>query len=242
MLNTAVIITLAVLATVLGGLLALRFSKHLHYFNAFAAGILLGAAFFEIIPESAELVGDFHNIAAVVVLGFLAFYVLQKFTIIHACRNNDHDEDATGHTHHVGIIGASGLAIHRFLDGAAVGLGFAVNEAVGLAIGMAVIAHGFGDGVSTVTVMLKHKNSKASTITLLSIGAIAPLIGALLGLYVTLPVFWLAMLLAFFAGMFLYLSTSDLLPEAHHDNHSYLILIATLAGAALLYLISQLIH
>jgi zinc transporter ZupT len=239
------IVLLAVFASGLGGILALRFAKYLHYFNAFAAGILLGAAFFEIIPEAAELAGDFHKISLVVVLGFLAFYILQRFTIIHACnsggKHHDHDESVEGHTHSVGVIGALGLAAHRFLDGAAVGLGFAVDIRLGLAIGLAVIAHGFGDGISTVTVMLKHKNTRKKTMTLLAVSALAPLLGAVAAMAISVPEGALAVMLAFFAGFFLYMSTNDLLPEAHHENHSYAVLVATVAGVILLYIASGLV-
>jgi ZIP family zinc transporter len=242
-----IIIALAVLATAAGGMLALRFTKYMHHFNAFAAGILLGAAFFEIIPEAVEL-GDAHTVSGAVIVGFLAFYAMQRFTIIHSCHGehdrhaHDHECSGTGHTHNIGIIGAAGLAAHRFLDGAAIGFGFAVNPLLGLAIGIAVIAHGFGDGVSTVAIMLRHKNSKNRTMTLLAVSAVAPLVGALLTLNMSISQSLLGMLLGFFAGVFIYLSTSDLLPEAHHSTHRYSVFFTTIAGAALIFIVSKLIH
>jgi zinc transporter, ZIP family len=226
--------------TFIGGLLALKFGRHVHMLYAFSGGILLGAAFFELLPEAIELHGDVRTVFATTVIAFVAFYIVQRFLFIHAHHpeENEHEVAGFGHRHvdtkHLGVIGASGMALHSFLDGSAIGLGFAVNAEVGFVVAAAVIAHDFGDGVSTVTMMLRHKNSRAKTILLLSLDAVAPVIGALIAynLHIAQPV--LGLLLAFFAGFFLYLSTSDLLPEAQHES-GVLMPFATVIGAAIMY-------
>jgi ZIP family zinc transporter len=241
-LLTIALIIGAIASTILGGMLALRFSRYAHYFNAFAAGLLLGAAAFEIIPHATEITGDVSIVMTAVVAGFLAYYILQRFTIIHACQHTgSHHEDAgvEGHTHHIGVIGAAGLTAHRFLDGAIIGLAVALDPTLGLAVGLAIVAHGFGDGVSTVMVMLKHKNTRSRTWRMLALSAVAPLVGAIVALNVSLPQSALAGTLGFFAGFFLYMSTSDLLPEAHHKDHSYRVLFATLLGVLILFLMSM---
>jgi ZIP family zinc transporter len=87
--------------------------------------------------------------------------------------------------------------------------------------------------------MLKHKNSKGRTLFLLFLDALAPVLGALIALNLHLPPVYLGLILAFFAGFFLYLSTSDLLPEAHRNNHSYAILGSTVLGTVIVFIITR---
>lgn len=254
-------------STFIGGLLALKYGKHIHWLNAFSAGILLGAAFFELLPEAINLNGSVREVFAITVIAFLVFYMIQRFVVMHACHehsknakkdirkhthddmhyqphSHSHDEHEIGHFHkhaddtkQLGLISASGLALHSFLDGSAIGLGFAVSPVVGLTIAIAIIAHDFGDGVSTVTLMLRHKNSKAKAFMLLAIDAIAPVIGAVIFINVSMPQAILGLMLAFFAGFFLYLSTSDLLPEAQRESNN-MIIFATVMGAAVMFAIT----
>ena len=74
---------------------------------------------------------------------------------------------------------------------------------------------------------------------LLFIDALAPLVGVLIAINLTIAEAWLGLILAFFAGFFLYISTSDLLPEAHRENNSYLILFATALGTTIVFFITR---
>ena len=237
-MNPLYIVAITFFSTFFGGLLALRFGKHIHVLNALSAGVLLGVVFFDLLPEAIVINTDTRLVLGMTILGFFVFYVLQRYTLIHAC----HEHGGKSHdTKRIGILGASGLAFHSFMDGAAIGLGFVVDVKVGIVVALAVIMHDFGDGVSTVTIMLRHKNSRARTLTLLFFDALAPFLGALVAVNLQVPESYLALILAFFAGFFLYLSTSDLLPEAHKDNHSYGILAVTVAGTLLVLLITALL-
>jgi len=243
-MNPYIVIAITFCSTFIGGLLALRFGKHLHWLNALSAGILLGAAFFELLPESLELNPNARLLFLCTVGTFILFYLLQRVMLIHAC----HDTDAASHPHahghphadtkNLGLLSASGLVLHSFLDGSAIGLGFAVSPAIGLAVAIAIIAHDFGDGVSTVTLMLRHKNTRARTFALLALDAIAPVIGAVIAINLHVPETVLGLLLAGFAGFFLFLSTSDLLPESHRDNSSLWLTAATVSGAGIMFFIT----
>jgi zinc transporter ZupT len=49
----------------------------------------------------------------------------------------------------------------------------------------------------------------------------------------------LGLLLALFAGFFLYIGASDLIPESHHQHPKFMTTLMTLLGAAVLYAIIQ---
>jgi len=100
-----------------------------------------------------------------------------------------------------------------------------------------VIAHDFSDGMNTVTIMLHAGNSLRSSLAMLLIDAVAPVLGAVATLFIAAPEWILAYLLPFFAGGFLYLGASDLLPEAHEKNPPLTALLSTLAGFVLIFVV-----
>lgn len=219
----------AFLMTLAGGAFALRYQKYLLFIMAFSAGMLVGVAFLDLMPEivhlSQETSTDIHSLMFTVILGFVGIFLLEKLTIIHS----EKQHDAPGHHHHVGLIGAAGLSFHSFLDGLAIGVGFKAGTDVGIVILMAVLAHDFADGLNTVTFMLASRNSAWRTGTLLGIDAIAPVVGALAANLIHIEPRVLAFQVSFFCGFLLYLGASDLLPHVHEKPRAALIL-STIAG------------
>jgi ZIP family zinc transporter len=65
-------------------------------------------------------------------------------------------------------------------------------------------------------------------------------LGAALSLFLSLPGEALSLVLALFAGFFLYIGASDLLPESFHAHPKALTTLVTLMGAAMLYIVVRL--
>ena len=203
-------------STLCGGLFALRFRKKLNFILSFTAGVLLGVVGFGLLPEIFALAQKRGESAlgpmAALVSGFLLFHVLEKFVLLH----HGHEDDYSAHHHpKVGVFSALALIGHSFMDGVAIGLGFQVSRAVGMAVAFAVIAHDFCDGLNTMSLMLVHRNSTKRSAAMLVLDALAPALGALSTLVFHAPDSVLSLYLGFFAGFLLYISASDILPEAH---------------------------
>ena len=215
--------------TLAGGAFAFRYRKYLLYIMAFSAGLLIGVAFLDLIPEIVETAArhslDVRSLMIVVLAGFVVIFLLEKMTIIHS----EKQHDAPGHHHHVGLVGAIGLSFHSFLDGLAIGVGFKAGNEVGMVVLMAVLAHDFADGLNTVTFMLATRNSKWRTGMLLLIDAVAPVVGALCANMFDIAPRTLAFQLSFFAGFLLYLGASDLLPHVH-EKPRFALIASTLGG------------
>ena len=231
---------LTFVATWIGGVFGIRHRDRLHQVISFTAGVLLGVIFFDIMPEIFEMTAaqglSITRPLVMVVIGFLAIHTLEKLAIIHTA----HEEEYAEHKHPtVGLIGASGLAVHSFLDGVGIGLGFHVSPQVGIIIAIAVIAHDFSDGLNTVSVMLMHKNTEQRARRLLLVDAIAPVLGALSTLLFTIPQNWLVLYLGFFAGFLLYISASELLPEAHSKHSSWRLIALTMLGALFIFVVTR---
>ncbi len=229
------------ISTILGGLLALRNKDRLHRIFGFTAGVLLGVVAFDLLPEIFELLQTtgLDPVAPMItlVIGFLAFHVIEKLAIIHTAHEGEYADD---HEHpRLGQLSALALIGHSFFDGMAIGLAFQVNAGVGLAVAIAVIAHDFSDGLNTVTLMLKHRNSSKRAVAMLVLDALAPVAGAASTLLFQLSDTHLLLYLGFFAGFLLYLGASDILPEAHAKHPSRLTLLLTISGVALIFLVTR---
>lgn len=223
----------ALVFTVLGGLAALRFRDTLHLVLGFSAGAVLGVAFFDLLPEAIELAEGVHEISTVataIVVGFVAYMLLDRFAGGHR-----HTDDHCENEHHRGSIAAGSLSVHGFLDGVAVGVAFQVSAEVGFAVTLAVLAHKFFDGLNTVTLVLKHGGTQQQAFKWLAVGALAPAVGIISASLVSLQTSSLGIVLALFCGFFLYIGASDLLPESHHQHPTHWTTLATIIGIAVLY-------
>lgn len=230
-----IIISIATfLATFLGGLFALKFKDQLHLILGFSAGAVIGVAFFDLIPEAINLGGKIHSVSfitSVTALGFIVYMILDRFAIFH---NHTHEEDFSDVTSR-GEIGAGSLSLHSFLDGVAIGLAFHVSTVVGIVVAIAVLVHDFSDGINTVNLILKNKGDKKQAFKWLIVDACAPIIGIISTFFFSLSESALGIVLALFAGFFLYIGASDLLPESHHNHPTIWTTIATILGVVVLY-------
>jgi ZIP family zinc transporter len=217
--------------TLLGGTLALALPDRLHLILGFSAGAVIGVAFFDLIPEAIELVapGGYTagSVLTVVVTGFLIYMILDRTVAPHGPRG----ERLWGH----GALGAASLSVHSFLDGFAIGLAFEVSASVGWVVSAAVLAHDFSDGVNTVGIVLGKQGGYRSAFRWLVIDAVAPVIGAASTLLLRFPEAVLGFGLALFAGFFVYISASDLLPESYHDHPTGWTTAMTILGIATVY-------
>lgn len=240
---TLVLLALATfLSTLLGGLFSLRYKNRLHLVMGFTAGVLLGVVAFDIFPEIINEINanGFDPIYAMIALvaGFLLFHILEKSIIIHHAHEGE-EEYASHHHPDVGVFSALALAGHSLMDGVAIGLGFQVSPMVGALVAIAVISHDFTDGMNTVTLMLRHKNTTRKALWFLFFDALMPVVGAALTLFIHVSSEFLVIYLGFFAGFLLYLGASDILPEAHRKRSSWSIIGLTVLGAALIFAITR---
>jgi zinc transporter ZupT len=238
----AVLLSLATfISTLAGGLTVIRLRARLAMVNAFAAGVLIAVPLFDLLPESLKLSSEVdvrvESVMYAVALGFIFLLFLERYVSVHRvcegdrCRNVRHPKG--------GLFGAAELSIHSFMDGLAIGVGFHFNFHVGIIVAVAVISHDFSDGINTVTVMLNSGNSLRSAFLMLLVDAITPVLGAASTLFITIPQRFLVLVLPFFAGGFLYLGASDLLPEVHEKNPPLPTFLSSLAGFVLIFVITR---
>ena len=202
----------------------------------FSAGAVLGVALFDLLPEALKL-SDSHfgwGMVAIAALGGFLLYGLFDRLVTR------HDKPGCGPDPALGILGAGSFSLHSMLDGFGIGVAFQASHEAGLVVAAAVLAHDFADGLNTVNVVVKNGGSRGQALRWLLTDALAPLLGAGVSLFFPLPVDVLALLLAGFAGFFLYIGGLDLLPESQRAGPRWASLMATLLGAAFLFTVTRL--
>jgi len=230
----------AFVSTCIGGLFALRLRDSLHLILGFSAGAVVAVALFDLMPEALRLIpADGPAPAtALIALGFGFYMVLDRMAPLHY--RPDHEPIPGARTPTRGFWGAGALSLHSFVDGLGIGLAFQVSAGVGWVVALAVLAHDFSDGINTVSIILKDRGDRRRALRWLLLDAAAPLIGVLAASSFHIRGEDLGRLLALFAGFFLYIGASDLLPESYHAHPRRWTTVASLLGMASIYAATRL--
>jgi zinc and cadmium transporter len=234
----------------------------MQFIMSFVSGLMLGVAFYHLLPHSIALIAD--PAAADISVWWLMIGLIVMFLLLRLFHFHQHDfsGEEHGHPHHahhevqqvsahslswVGI--AFGLALHTIIDGVALGAvmqGKSVGVGLtGIGVFLAIFLHKPLDAMSITALMEAGGwGRRARTTTNLVFALMCPL-GALLfyfgvDLLADSPNHMVAAALAFSAGAFICIALSDLLPEVHFHSHDRgKLTLAFLLGIALAYSIGS---
>lgn len=179
------------------------------------AGILLAVALTEILPEGWQANRVCAGWAAVT--AFLVLFALGQYAMMDAC--GEYMEECRAH--HLGYAAMMALTLHSFIDGFNLAVSFSAGEKAGIAVGLALALHKIADGFTLVSLFRQAKYSRARTLRLLVLVALATPIGAFLCAHASLtslPPALEASLLGFAAGSFIYVAAADVLPRMHREG------------------------
>ncbi|MGH7024376.1 MAG: ZIP family metal transporter [Caulobacteraceae bacterium] len=219
----------AATATLVGGILALRLGRRMYLILGFSAGAVVGVALLDLLPEALELgPGRPALVTALTAAAFMAYLTADRALA------------AAGPGGRRGHLGAGSLTLHSVMDGLAIGLSFQVSAATAAVVTVAVLAHDLSDGVNTVNVTLAGGASRVWARRWLLADAAAPLVGVGVSRLISVPRADLSLLLAAFAGFFLCIGASELVPASHERHPRAWTTIATLAGCAIIWLVVSL--
>ena len=209
-------------AALVGGLVLLSKEKLVlrisHFLSSFAAGVLLGTAFFDLLPEAIHE-GEVKGIDVFfwALFGIILFFIIERFIhwFHHHEEHHEHEKE-TKSTLPLIIISDT---MHNFLDGIIIAATVISSPQLGIVTALAVFAHELPQEIGDFGLML-HKGLKRKKIILINlISAAAAFTGALLTyslgniLEGYIPAF-----LAITAGFFIYIATSDIIPEIHYER------------------------
>jgi ZIP family zinc transporter len=246
-MNTALILAaVTALATTAGGFLAIKAKDRLHLVLGLSAGLLLGLVAFDLLPEvfelgTSELLGA-PAVSVALIAGFLLLHFYEQLFGSHEPAESDYGHDHKHASSVAGSLGALAMGGHVFLDGLALGVAFKVSSDLGIAVFIALLVHAFSDGLNTVSFLIKSGKWGKKGIWLLAVDAIARIGGAALGTTLALGDNLIAIYLAAFAGIVIYLATSHILPEAHSQHSSRFTILATILGVLVMWGLVSYLH
>lgn len=180
---------------------------------AFAAGALLGDAFLHLLPEAVEAKGELSlSISLAVLAGVSAFFVLEKGLHWHHAHIG-HEETV----HPVAVTNLIGDGLHNFLDGAIIAASFAVSPQLGVATTVAVALHEIPQELGDFGILVHSGLSPKRALMLNFVSGLAAIAGAVATLAFT-PVDTIEnAMVPFAAGAFIYIASTDLMPEIHKE-------------------------
>ena len=254
-------------AALAGGALPLMGSvRRNDAFLSFSAGVMLGAAFFHMLPEAVESAG----MASVpfVLLGFLFLFLLERFVLVHVCAEpgpalelatgaqapaphpHAHVQgepcEGTGCTvHTVGLAAFVGLSLHTMIDGFALGAA-STDRALGFLVFLAILAHKVPSSFSLSAILRAEGYSRSRALAMNAAFSLTVPLGA--ALYLVLRDLlhterFTAYALAASSGTFLHLALSDILPDLHRRGESKLKLsLALLVGVVIMWALRFVTH
>lgn len=211
-------------------------SKITRLLVAFAAGSFLGLVFFDLMPE---LVEEGTEAALIYVLfGIILFFIVEGFIHWHHCHN--HKSTAKPLTY----VNLLGEAVHNFIDGAVIAAAYMVNISTGIATTAAIVFHEIPQEISDFVLLLHGGFSRKKALLANFLVSLTAVAGALVAFFFSTIIEQSTLvLLGIAAGGFMYMATTDLLPELHKEEESVKMLsqfLIFLLGIGVMFVITGL--
>lgn len=184
-----------------------------------SAGALLGAAFLDLIPESIEIAGVMNTMWMVIV-GFLLFFVLEKFLLFHHAHDHSHAKKHSGRKAALPYLNLIGDGIHNLVDGMIIAVAYITDPSLGIVTTIAIIAHEIPQEIGDFGVLIYGGLNKWNALAFNFLTALTAIIGAMAIILLNVSVESITtFLLPLAAGHFIYISTVDIMPELHKTTN-----------------------
>jgi zinc and cadmium transporter len=220
------------LATFAGGLVSVLvaasltvtvLSRVVHHLVSLSAGVLLGTALLDILPEAFESRVPPQSLFLTLLVGLLFFFLLEKAELYRHSHHHEGDEHHHQHGFDHQQAGRGGWSvilgdsIHNFCDGIIIAAAFLADTRLGLVTSLAIVAHEIPQEVGDYIVLLNAGFSRARALFFNAVSGLASVLGGLIGYFVVGP--WESLfpyLLVVASSSFIYVAVADLIPQLQH--------------------------
>lgn len=219
-----------------------------------SSGVLLGSAFLFLIPEGVELLGNNQYVFFLILLGFLSFFFLEDLLEWHHCHGtiNEHKHldiynDKENHKlkeHKLGWLITFSDLIHNSIDGATIAATFMISPTLGFMATLSTFLHELPQEIGDVGILIHSGFSKKKSFLVNLFSQFSFFVGAFL-VYIFDSKELVNVLIPFTAGVFIYISAVDLVPEikkSHSLREKLFHSLFFVGGIVFIYFIMSHLH
>ncbi|MCK4521330.1 MAG: ZIP family metal transporter [Nanoarchaeota archaeon] len=239
MKNILLIILLIFVGQTLGSLIGLiKKPKRIILYGslAFAASMMLGISFFQLIPEGLKIT-SFYLIIISFFLGIIIMRIIDRILPHINPQLLKKEKPSVKRSVTMLVIG---MALHNLPEGLAIGTGFALTPALGIMIALGIAAQDVPENIATIVPLygLTKKRMKSFIITTGTI--LFEVFGFIFGYFILKGASQnlLGASLALAAGFMTYISVEELIPAAQIRQNLKVGIVSIILGVLCVLLIS----
>jgi len=233
--------TIAGLSTGIGSAIAYFIKKpkmkYLCFSLGLSAGIMLYVSFVELLPEAFHGVGNLWGIyaffAGMIAIGIIDLFIPDFENPHHYKQIEKKKKKVDKKLMRVGMLTALAIAIHNFPEGIATFGSTLVDVELGILITIAIAIHNIPEGISVSMPIFYATGDRKKAFFYSFLSGFSEPVGAVVGFIILMPFLseWvLSFLLAFVAGIMVYISADELLPAAHEYGHGHCAILGLILG------------
>jgi ZIP family zinc transporter len=233
---------IAGLSTGIGSAIAYFIKKpkisYLSFSLGLSAGVMIYISFMELLPGSFKAVGEVWGLVAF----FIGIAAIGLIDLLIPEPENPHEykglDEPTGpvkdsYLMRTGVLTALAIGIHNFPEGLATFASALSDVRLGIFIAIAIAIHNIPEGIAVSVPIFYATSNKNKAFFYSFLSGISEPVGAIIGYLILLPFLTpavLAAVLAFIAGVMIYISLDELLPVAHRYGHGHLVIVGIVLG------------
>lgn len=234
---------LAGLSTVIGAFIVFVSrsgnKKLITFALAFSAGVMITISFTDLYPSAQETLvkheGELYGVLLsllFMVIGVLIALLIDHF-IPDAEKKSFPKSRGSSNLYRVGFVSMIAIMLHNFPEGVATFVSGYQSTTLGITVALAIALHNIPEGISVAMPIYYATGSKAKAFKYTFISGIAEPIGALLAFLFLKPFIndiILAVIFAVVAGIMLYISLAELIPESREYGYNKLYIFSLILG------------
>ncbi|MEA3255735.1 MAG: zinc transporter ZupT [Candidatus Altiarchaeota archaeon] len=238
---------LAGIATGIGSLISLFINEfkrsYLCFSLGFSAGVMIYISFAELLSLAVSdvgfLMGNTAFFAGIIFIMLIDFLIPHEYIEEHVKVDKRNKKLMMA-----GVFTALGIAIHNFPEGLAVFMSSLRDIDVGVSMAFAIAVHNIPEGIAVSMPIYYATKSRKKAFSYSLLSGIAEPIGAIIGFLILAPFLTptvLSLMLAFVAGIMVFISFDELLPLSFEHDNAHLSIVGITVGmgvmASSLYLL-----
>lgn len=228
---------------------------------SFAIGALLGASFLGLLPHAIEheFMVDPHDLGLTLLIGLLAFFLLEKMLLWRHCHSHHGHENIPelGTDHHsenahqhqgkaAGALILVGDGIHNFVDGVLIAAAFLTDVHLGIVTAIAIAAHEIPQELGDFVILLHSGYSRKKALFFNILSSLGTVVGAVIAYFALSSLdHLLPYVLVIAASSFIYVAVADLIPSLHAKaqlSETLQQMILIVAGIILIFVTHSALH